>query len=745
MLALVFFTVNAFGGTPTITCALNGFTNAQGVPVTELQEGDSVTITATFTTDGTETLPAGDFSFWNADTQVQITGVQAVTKAGSTYTVTDTTASLQPGTYAVTAQFLPPLFPDRDRYGTCETAPPQTLTIDPKQPTKTTTTVDISRSIANVGDQVTLTAHIEQVGAPLAPVGGNVIFSVPGVALADHVMVTNNTATATVTIGLPAGAYDVQALYSGDYTDNLEGSSGTVALTVHDTSSLTYSGDPTVEAGRGATLGGTLRDSLGRSIGGRTVTFAVAGTSAECTARTDDYGEASCTTTPVDAALGTYTVTATFAGDEFLTTSTDTGTITVQPGPTHTTYTGPHRAIVGRTISLSAAVTNDSGEPVPGAPVALSIAGEPGETCGTATDPNGVASCDVYIALAAGKYTVTASYDGSLPQYTASSGSGSLAVVVTVPTTLTYEGPTSAAPGTPVALPFLLTDDQHEPLPSMLVTIGGEPATTDSQGVATVTKTFSLGGDYPITATFDGDDPYLPQSATATIHVDPAPTTLTISAPQTVQIGQPLTITATLTTSTDHVHVAGKAVELLVDGQPCTGTTGTTDASGTITCTSTAAAPARRAAITANFTGDTQALPSQASDSTYVYGLAPGGGMFVVGNSSATGLVTFWGAQWAKLNPLANGAPNAFKGFADAAMPQCGGTWTTRPGNSTPPPNGQLPAYMGVVVSSSISKSGSVITGDVKRIVVVATNSDVAPDPGHAGTGAVVISVCPAG
>jgi hypothetical protein len=49
---------------------------------------------------------------------------------------------------------------------------------------------------------------------------------------------------------------------------------------------------------------------------------------------------------------------------------------------------------------------------------------------------------------------------------------------------------------------------------------------------------------------------------------------------------------------------------------------------------------------------------------------------------------------------------------------------------------------MAVVVSSSISKSGSAISGDAKRIVVVKTDPGYASDPGHAGTGTVVATVC---
>ena len=49
---------------------------------------------------------------------------------------------------------------------------------------------------------------------------------------------------------------------------------------------------------------------------------------------------------------------------------------------------------------------------------------------------------------------------------------------------------------------------------------------------------------------------------------------------------------------------------------------------------------------------------------------------------------------------------------------------------------------MGVIVSSSITKSGSTISGNTPDIVVVKTNSGYAPDPGHAGTGTVVAQVC---
>lgn len=123
------------------------------------------------------------------------------------------------------------------------------------------------------------------------------------------------------------------------------------------------------------------------------------------------------------------------------------------------------------------------------------------------------------------------------------------------------------------------------------------------------------------------------------------------------------------------------------------------------------------------------------------------GGSFVIGNIKpgiALGTaVTFWSAQWDKQNTLTGGpAPASFKGFEDStAKPACGTPWTTSPGNSSSPPAG-IPSFLGVIVASSISKSGPAITGDSVHIVVVKTNPGYAPNPGHAGTGTIAGVFC---
>jgi hypothetical protein len=53
-----------------------------------------------------------------------------------------------------------------------------------------------------------------------------------------------------------------------------------------------------------------------------------------------------------------------------------------------------------------------------------------------------------------------------------------------------------------------------------------------------------------------------------------------------------------------------------------------------------------------------------------------------------------------------------------------------------------LPSYMGVVVSSRVTRSGSTLSGDVVEIAVVETAVGYQPDPGHEGKGTVVAVYC---
>jgi hypothetical protein len=130
----------------------------------------------------------------------------------------------------------------------------------------------------------------------------------------------------------------------------------------------------------------------------------------------------------------------------------------------------------------------------------------------------------------------------------------------------------------------------------------------------------------------------------------------------------------------------------------------------------------------------------------YVYPLS--GPSFVIGDGSAVvgQHVTFWGAKWAKSNSLSSGsAPSAFKGFAENTTPNppyCGGSWTSGAGATSGPP-AMLPSTIRVIVASSITKSGPVISGNIPQMAVINVDPGYLPDPDHPGTGTVVSVECP--
>jgi hypothetical protein len=119
-------------------------------------------------------------------------------------------------------------------------------------------------------------------------------------------------------------------------------------------------------------------------------------------------------------------------------------------------------------------------------------------------------------------------------------------------------------------------------------------------------------------------------------------------------------------------------------------------------------------------------------------------GTFVIGdqNVQVGSQVTFWGAQWWQDNPLSTGlAPASSKGFVVNATPTCGQNWTTDPGNSSHPP-ATVDPVIPVIVSSQITKNGSVISGDTTEVALVQVDPGYAGDPGHPGTGTVIGFAC---
>jgi hypothetical protein len=219
-------------------------------------------------------------------------------------------------------------------------------------------------------------------------------------------------------------------------------------------------------------------------------------------------------------------------------------------------------------------------------------------------------------------------------------------------------------------------------------------------------------GTYSVSASFAGDGQRLGSAASATFTVNLEETALTSTTSlQVFAAGSPVTLSATLADPDGGAPIGGKPVTLRLgngsDAQSCTATTDATTGSAACQVTPTSALLGPQP-VTDSFAGDQfyrAATPNVQRALVFAF---LNQGAFVLGDATAANAlatspappVTWWGAQWAHNNNLSGGAaPDAMKGFAGrpgSTPPSCGGTYTTGPGNSTPPPPASaLPSYMG--------------------------------------------------
>jgi hypothetical protein len=401
--------------------------------------------------------------------------------------------------------------------------------------------------------------------------------------------------------------------------------------------------------------------------------------------------------------------------------------------------------------TVTATLTDSSNNPVGSAPLEFTVTG-PNATTGTATtNSSGVAT-----------FTYTGTHEGTdLISACYKDGAAVCLAVATVQKTWT--DPLITATGTSLnaveGIPFTGTVATfHDPDPTS--TAGEYSATIDWGDAHTSTGTISgTAGNFTVTGTHTYAEEGPPLTVTVTItDLDNAPNSATATssakvadAPLTatgLNLVSGLTYTGPVATFKDaNTGAPTTDFTATIDWGDTHSTSGTVTGSGgnyTVNGTHTYA-------TTGTFTikvhiVDDGGSTADATTTILIFGTAAGG-TFVIGNGdSAVGHdVTFWSSQWWKENTLTGGsAPAQFKGFAGTpdTLPACGTTWSSRPGNSTPPAVGPLPAFMAVIVSSSVTKSGSTISGDVLHEVVVQTDAGYAPSPGHPGTGTVVATIC---
>lgn len=347
-----------------------------------------------------------------------------------------------------------------------------------------------------------------------------------------------------------------------------------------------------------------------------------------------------------------------------------------------------------------------------------------------------------------GTYAITAGGQTS-PNYTITYVPGMLTITKS-PTTLTYIGSRTSDfhDATEVAA-TLVHAPTGLPVIGALVAMSLNgvdtcSAPTDTSGNARCSLTPSqMSGSYSVSASFSGDGNRFGSTVSSPFVVTQEQTVATYEGASGALLNGSTVMLKGSLKEDGTTPIAGRTLTLtLGTGAGAQTCLAVTDATGAAGCSVTVSQPLGPGTVTADFAGDGYYVASSSAQSTLVYAFPSAGGAFTIGdNNAAVGsTVSFWGGQWSKLNSLSGGAaPPAFKGFAkNPLVPSCGATWNTGPGNSVDPPASPLPAYMGVIVTSSVSTSGSSISGNTARLVVLRTGAGYDSDPGHIGTGTVI-------
>jgi hypothetical protein len=633
----------------------------------------------------------------------------------------------------------------------------------------TSTSISFSSNPASAGQPVTVTVTVH--GTLFSPLGvvlvfdGTVALGAPlltpdfdGSFFCDACIPTDHS-SATVTRSFGRGDHIITALYLGDPED-FSSPGGPTTLTVNAAASATAvssSADPSVH-GQNVTFTATVASSGEQPSG--IVQFKVDGSDYGAAQTLDSSGQARIDASDLD--VGDHAITAAFTSDNpdvqdsigLLLHGIIPVKQTVDPAQTSTSITSSENpSEFGDTITFTS--TTSVVAPGAGRPTGTVQFEDNGAPLGTpqTLDGSGQASFTTS-SLAVGSHTIEALYTSDVGDFDGSTGSLDQTVDRAL-TTLVYDGATTSDFDDPATLSGrLVRTNGGAPIAGKTIVLSMTSetctATTDAAGEASCSITpGEAGASYTVTAGFAGDAGFAPAADSTTFVVTKEETTTAYTGPTAILQGQTVTVSGLL--REDGVKaIVGRTLTLtLGTGGGAQSCTAVTDPTGTAQCSLPAVTVAQGPeALDAAFAGDAYYLPSSAAATAIVFAF-PSRGAFVLGDASAahagSSNVAFWGSQWSSVNTLTSGsAPASFKGFAAAPSstpPVCGGTWTTGPGNASSPV-ATLPAYMGTLITSSVTKAGSSISGNIVGIAVVHTAAGYAADPGHAGGGTIVAWYC---
>jgi hypothetical protein len=588
--------------------------------------GQSVTFTATVSPQTGNGTLTGSVQF------VIDNGSPVTISLGGGGIATYTTATLTVGTHTITASYTG----DNTFAGSSSAALTQTVS-----QADTNTTLTSSPSQPVYGQAVTFTATVSAVSPGAGTPTGSVLFVIDNGTPVKASLGNNGIATYT-TSALTAGTHTVTTSYSGDGSF-LAGSSTALSQTVNQANTstrLTSSANPVV-AGQTVTftaLVGAQAPGAGTPTG--SVQFTVDnGTPA--TESLNDNGVATYSTSSL--AMGTHTVTASYAGDvNFLSGSSAALTQTViKQAPTTTTSLSAsvNPSVFGQSVTFTAMVSPQSGGGTltgavqfvidNGSPVTVNLNGSGTALYSTA-------------ALGVGTHTITASYRGD-GNFLPSTSSPVTQMVNQAGTSVTVSSSLNPSPaGKPVT--FTATVSVQRPgagTPTGTVQFQingfdtGSPVNLSSSGTASFTSSSFTLGNQTVTAIYGGDSNFsgssgmLPGGQQIFFSLG-LPTNTTVSSNANPSIfSQNVTFTATVSGGFSGILSPTGTVQFMIDGRDAGSPVSVTTSNGLSTAS-------YRTASLAVGTHTVQAVYSGNSNFSSSSGILAGGQTVSPGASTAT-------------------------------------------------------------------------------------------------------------
>jgi hypothetical protein len=415
-----------------------------------------------------------------------------------------------------------------------------------------------SANPSQFGQSVTFTATVT------APDGGGVmpdgsLSFLDGTTTLATVQLNGGVATYT-TAALAAGAHQITAIYVGDDTKEVLGE--TSAVLVQDVQAaatlvVTTSGSPSYY-GNAVTFTATITSSATTPAGGTVIFFDASVKIGTGTLSGGNPNIAQLTTSTL--AVGTHSITATYAGDNFNTAAASLAINQVvdQTVTSDTVAASPNPGVQGTTEAITAtiAITNGTGTPTG------TVTFTSGTTVLGTANLTAAGTATISPVLAPGNYSIVATYSGDTDDAGSSSAPLSLTVENSSITAVTAT-PDPSLFGQTVTFTVQMTSGVGGAIPTGTVTLfdtfGGVKnalaaglALNASGAAIFTTSTFAVGA-HSITASYSGDTSHAASTSTdngalpwSQIVEEQTAVALTSSVNPSL-VGQSVTFTATVT------------------------------------------------------------------------------------------------------------------------------------------------------------------------------------------------------